>query len=209
MDIEDLNTPGAADVAPPKQKQKHVPLDEDLIQACERGIGQGKSQTGMSRLLGLRDNSMVLAAAYKIAQERVDRGAPKRGRARNLSGKTSSGRLRELTAEKREGKSPAEVVEELTKMSKLCLAIEDFDVQALRGLDPWHLDNLMDDVDSLDEWLQRLRSAVVALMGDIAVQARIAKLRSTEGRPPAEAEAMRRKADELERNQLNTRQLPG
>jgi hypothetical protein len=74
--------------------------------------------------------------------------------------------------------------------------VDDYDLDAAtREL----VDALYDDLVTTAEWIDRAVSAIQARVGEAAVREKIAKLRNTTGRPPAEAEAALRLADVLER----------
>lgn len=193
---------GAA-VTPPTRKTQPGPTEEQII-ACVRLIGQGKSQTEAGRQLGLKDNSMALAAAYAAARERLG-GHGKAAPVTNLNGKTTRQRERELKEARRAGAHTA-LIEFQVKIAQMCTILEDFNVQeyGTEDVDVWLMTDLLDDLISLGEWHGRQLSAVLGYLNEVDVRSRIAKLRNTAGRTPAEAEVALGLADKLERK-LNAR----
>ena len=63
----------------------------------------------------------------------------------------------------------------------------------------YHLEHFEWELDNIETWLGYLREELQKQSGRLRVEERIALLRQVDGRTPEEAEAFRRKADELER----------
>lgn len=68
----------------------------------------------------------------------------------------------------------------------------------LVGNDEYDLERVESFVENLEDYVRALRAEIEKLTGTRSQEERIARLRITAGRTPEEAEAFRRKADELE-----------
>lgn len=64
--------------------------------------------------------------------------------------------------------------------------------------DDWDLERIEYRIDGLERWIAAVRAEIAKRRGVQNQRERIALLRNTTGRTPEEADAFRRKADELE-----------
>ena len=74
-----------------------------------------------------------------------------------------------------------------------------------RELREYELELFEWELDNIETWLDAVREELEKQSGRLRVEERIALLRKTDGRTPEEAEAFRRKADQLEQNMEETR----
>jgi hypothetical protein len=88
----------------------------------------------------------------------------------------------------------------------LCSVLDDIHVEdfELGGIGPWQVADIHDDLVTLVDKADRLLSAVQGWLEDGNVRKKIAILRDSSGRSPAEAATAAKMADRLERK-LNAR----
>lgn len=118
---------------------------------------------------------------------------------RNWDGQTNSGRKRKLQEQKKE-QGFVELWKLQMALNKLSSFLQGFHVEdyKLDEVSLMTLDELYDDLVSMSEWRDRTIHSVQARLSDHEVRAKIAKLRDTTGRTPAEAQTALALAARLE-----------
>ena len=182
---------------PPKNgtpRKREAAPDEDMIKACFDGIRRNKTQAEIGRKLGVKHDSLPLAKAYAVAEDRYTH----RVAGTNWNRKTNTKRLRELEA-MRDG-DYAQLLQWQHRFAEMCAILETID---LSGYSPettamWKIADVYDDLISLGEWHDRALTMVCRWLGDIQLREKIRKMRETAGRTPQEAETANRRADRLE-----------
>lgn len=199
-----------ARTAKPEKKGTRGPADTEgkrytqgeLDELALKALRSGKTQAELARELGIADNSMMMAKAWRYAEIEFLRPPPK---PRNWTGKSNGQRVCELQAERRRD-TYNELVDVQYRFSRMCVILEAIHVQDYlkRDVELWKITDMYDDLISLGEWHTRQLSAVQGYLDDFEVVSRIEKLRNVAGRTPEEAETALRLADKLEKA-LNNR----
>lgn len=176
---------------------------------------QGVGVTEVARRLGhgtpehpSRQRASASLARYK-AQNAFQDGLKEAGvtasrrRKLNWDGKTSAQRLRELQTAKRSG-AHLELVEFQLQIARMCVVLEDFDVQKFGTdeADLWKMAAILDDLISLGEWHSRQLESVLRYVEVDKLRSKIEKLRHVEGRTEEEKATALHLADRLERKML-------
>jgi len=169
--------------------------DEDMIKACFDGIRRNKSRSEIGRKLGIKHDSLPLAKAYAVAEDRYTH----RMAGTNWNRKTPTKRMRELEA-MRNG-DYAKLVDWQHRFAQMCAILETIDLSGYgpENTNMWIIADVYDDLISLGEWYDRTMSMIQGWLGDIHVREKIKKLRDTAGRTPEEADTANRLADRLEK----------
>lgn len=167
---------------------------EDMIKACFEGIRRNKTQAEIARKLGVKHDSLPLAKAYAVAEDRYTH----RLAGTNWNRKTPTKRMRELEA-MRNG-DYAMLRDWQQRFAQMCAILETIELDGYgpENTNVWIISDVYDDLISLGEWYDRTISMTQGWLGDISVREKIKKIRDTAGRTPEEAETANRLADRLE-----------
>jgi hypothetical protein len=208
---------------PPKVSANRHTLSEvpSRRAATDAAKAVGASTRSVSRAKRVKDNDPETFEQVKngdvsvdTAEQKVRHGvtkdksaskapAKRRGQ-KGWDGKSTGQRGRELHDRKRTG-DYNDLLAVQIRLNRMCGQLEAIDISEYR-LDEATLAlvaDLHDDLISLTEWLDRTLSGVQAWLSDVAVRAKIEKLRDTTGRTEPEAETARKLAARLERKLLN------
>jgi hypothetical protein len=126
------------------------------------------------------------------------------GPARDINGKTSGTRVRELKARRKGDHYPALLAVQL-RISELCAALGSVKMAdyPLDEVSLWRISDIEDDLLTLTAWTDRALSEITARLGDEEIRAKIRIMRDPTGRTPAEAASMQAVAARLERKLRN------
>jgi hypothetical protein len=190
------------ELLPPKQPGKRT--DMEPVRAAHRSTPAERTAQKEARKVAAvpaeRFDGYVNSATKPSRAGLLASKPRKRGKRQpNWDGKTNAGRERELKRQRRGNYS--DLLQLQMRLNQICRTLEgtrvdDYDLDAAT-----HelVDALYDDLVTTAEWIDRAISAIQARVGEAQVREKIAKLRNTSGRSPAEAEAALRLADVLER----------
>jgi hypothetical protein len=205
----------------PKQKKNPVPKRtskglkvSDLLPEAVKALARGQSQTEFARARNIPDNSMVLAKAWAVAEDRRSADRPVApAKLGSISGKSAAKRLREISQERKKSGAQAfldvrNFMYRLNKVTQvlaswqpgdLGLATDDEygDVTLDRAL------MLSSDLLDLDQWLGRVTASVDRYLTQYDRVEQIRKIDALIANPatsPEEAVNYRRIRDRKQRN---------
>lgn len=139
-----------------------------------------------------------------LADREVTGRQPQRKRRRgNWNGVSNSARAGELKERKKAGGNDyLDTLKWQDVIVQLCAALEAFDVAGYEfggETGVWYASDLLDDLISLDIWLNRAIPTVQRWLQEEKIRGIIETLRNPEGRTPEEIRMFRRRAAKLER----------
>jgi hypothetical protein len=191
--------------------QKQALSDEQVEQAVRLrldGREQLMSHFGLSASAARRAEPVIKAIIRERDRHAGGEAGPRyrktAGQPRDVNGKTSGTRLRELKARRKGDHYPALLAVQL-RISELCAALGSVrmaDYQ-LDEVSLWRISDIEDDLLTLTAWLDRVLSEITGRLGDEEIRAKIRIMRDPTGRTPAEAASMQAVAAKLERKLRN------
>lgn len=189
---------------PKPRKAKTEALDRQI----ERGILAGKSAATLAGELGFdpKASSSRFVRAWERAHGRLEErraagGKTRRRRTNVATGKTNAQRRTELHDHKQR-RDYNQFRRFQAEINKMCVVLEDFDINDYEVDDDPSLRltaDVHDDLLALQEWLDRQLWSVQSRLREHDLLAKIERLKQTNGRTPEETATALRLAERLQR----------